>query len=364
MNWGECLIATKSDKKDDAGGPIDTQSGNYYYRQADLSLPTAGEPLQLIRSYNSQEVTASLTGGLAPGWTHHYALRLFFPAPGGPVGFGQPVGDLTIESSIRYYRPVVEAQLAGGSRIRFAQNDDGTYSTYPGAQATLTRQQVGTVVTYTLTAGNQTAYVFDSAGQLVNIRDPHGNETRLTYDENGRLIRVSDPTGLRWLDFTYDTQDRIVEVRDPIDRRVQYGYDPAGDLTLVTDTLGLTWSYAYTGSHLLHTVTNPAGELVEQTDYTSATIAGQVVWRATSQVNGAGVPLTLAYGGSGESPVGYNGQTTIVEAGHVRVDYYDVFGALTHQTDALGQTQSFAPNADFRRETHGQVTWQSMGDQR
>ncbi len=38
----------------------------------------------------------------------------------------------------------VELQLAGGGRVSFAQNNDGTYTTYPGAQATLVRSGSGT----------------------------------------------------------------------------------------------------------------------------------------------------------------------------------------------------------------------------
>ena len=55
----------------------------------------------------------------------------------------------------------------------------------------------------------------------------------------------------------------------------------------MTDTQGLAWTYTYTGSHLLYEVLDPAGNLVERTDYDAE-------GRAVYQENGAGVSLVLS----------------------------------------------------------------------
>ncbi|MFQ6101151.1 MAG: RHS repeat domain-containing protein [Anaerolineae bacterium] len=152
-----------------------------------------------------------------------------------------------------------------GARFRFHDDEDGTYTPFPGVWATLTRT-LTSPYTYTLTGVGQSTYLFDSAGRLAQIRDPQGQVTALTYSGT-QLVRVEDGTGERFLAFAYDGQGRLAEVRDPINRTVQYGYDEAGDLTVVTDTRGLAWTYAYTGTHLLCDVRDPADHVVERTEY-------------------------------------------------------------------------------------------------
>jgi uncharacterized repeat protein (TIGR01451 family) len=324
-----------------AGGPINTRSGNYSYQTTDLSISTLGGSLWLERSYNSSQVTTttrvvSETSPMSPGWTHRYAMRLEFPDPAGGPYFTTVITDPQyqwLNLTTAYYRPTVRVRLPGGSLLRFADNGDGTYTTYPGAQTTLSRQEAGGVLTYTLTASDQTVRIFDQYGRLHTIRDRHGNETHLTYSGE-RLTRVTGPLGQRWLDFDYDQDGRLERVTDHADRYVEYGYDGAGDLVVMTDSLSLTWTYVYTGEHLLYEVYDPLGRLLERTDYDGA-------GRATYQQNGAGVTLTLVY-----SP----DETTIVEAGQWRQHSYDVFGALTSVADAAEHTQSYVLNSDFRRE--------------
>lgn len=279
LNADECPDVSTCDKQGCVGGPINTRSGNYGYAVTDLSVPTVGDPLRMERSYNSWNVLSD-TDTLGPGWTHRYAARLEFPDLSGGTFFTATTGDAQLDRSTIYYRPYVVVRLPGGSRLRLANNGDGTFTTYPGAQTTLEVAEAGGVTTYTITAADQTARIFDAGGRLRAIRDRHGSETRLTYTGN-LLTRVAGPAGLRWLDFGYDAQERLVEVHDSAGRSVQYGYDdPGGDLTVVTDARGLAWTCTYTGTHLLYEVYDPVGNLVERTDYVSATVGGKTAWRA------------------------------------------------------------------------------------
>ena len=340
LNSDECPYMTGSDKQGSAGGPINTGSGNYHYAAEDISLPAVGSALAMGRSYDSSNVVSGTTA-LSPGWTHRYAMHLEFPSPSGQTYFTEMTGDAEIDRSTVFYRPVVVAWLANGSRLRFADDGPGeypiyhTYTTYPGSHSTLTSQISGETVTYTLTAADETARIFDAEGRLRTIRDRQGNETHLSYDAEGQLTQVTDPTGQRSLEFGYDANGRLTGVSDPAERQVRYGYDLAGDLVVVTDTAGLEWTYAYTGSHLLHEVHDPTGGLVERTDYDSA-------GRAVTQEDGAGVTLTLSYG---------EDATTITESGRTapQVHYYDVFGTLVSDVDSMRHDESYEYNGDYQR---------------
>ncbi|MCP4589229.1 MAG: DUF11 domain-containing protein [bacterium] len=288
LNGNECPDASACDKQGCIGGPINTRSGNYGYAVTDLSIPTAGAPLRLERNYNSSNVlsyTGTITDPLGPGWTHNYAMRLF-PGPASGTFFTATITDTALARSTLYYRPYVTVRLPGGSWLRLADNGDGTYTPYPGAQTTLSTTTTGSVVTtYTLTSADQTVRVFDADGLLHEIRDRRGNTVTLSYD-GAQLTRVEDDTGERFLAFEYDGEGRLIEVRDPIDRTVHYDYDADADnLTLVTDTLKSAWTYAYTSIPLgagesitlLHEVNDPAENLVERTDYVTATVDGKTI---------------------------------------------------------------------------------------
>ena len=134
------------------GGPINTYNGNYRYATTDLSSPTAGTSLVWERGYNSLNILSD-TDTLSPGWTHRYAVQLEFPDMSGGTFFTDLTGDEAIDRSTIYYRPYVMVRLPEGDRLRLANNGDGTYSTYPGAQTTLFKEEQDGVVTYTLKIG-------------------------------------------------------------------------------------------------------------------------------------------------------------------------------------------------------------------
>ena len=341
----ECPDLSAGDKQGFTGGPINTHNGNYSYQTTDLSLPTVGTALRLERSYNSQNVFSD-TDTLGAGWTHAYAMRLEFPEPTGAPTLTLRTGDAALDRSALYYRDYLVVRLPGGSRLRLADNGDGTYTGYPGSQTSLTRQEVNGVVTYTLIAADQTARVFDATGRLQLIRDRRGNATQLTYAVDGRLIRVSDPTGGRWLELDYLTlplegaPTRLARVRDSAGRQVQYGYDDLGNLAVLTDTRGLAWTYVYTPATmgdvtavpLLHAIFDPAGGLVERTAYDDA-------GRANYQEDSAGTVLTLTY---------QSYETLMATAGYTWVHRYDFFGALVEQVDTAGQSAARIYDQDFR----------------
>jgi YD repeat-containing protein len=315
-----CPVPAGCSSQNEVGRPINTRTGNYIYQRTDLSIPALGEPLRFERTYIAHATGAITTAAvysmpLGYGWTHNYNARLVLS---GTVG-GEP--DTAIY------------QAPGGSRLRFADNGDGTYTPYAGIGGTLTRT-ASAPYTYTLSAPSQEVYVFDSAGQLVERRDKRGNATQLSYDGSDRLDRVTEPLGQRYLDFAYDASDRLIQITDPLSRTVSYGYNGSGELVVVTDTMGLTWTYAYTGTHLLTGVYDPDGNLLEGQEYDDQS-------RVVTQTDALSNELTIAYGNSGD-------RTIVDGSGREAIDHYSPQGTFVGQVNGEGGAPSYTYDDDYR----------------
>ncbi|MBI4744359.1 MAG: hypothetical protein HY776_06030 [Actinobacteria bacterium] len=206
-----------------AGEPVNTTTGNYTYEHEDINIPGKGIPVQIVRSYNSQD--NSYNGSFGYGWTHNYNLNLRFNS----------------DESVTLMR-------AKGERYTFTKNPDETYATPEGIFETLTKNLDNT---YILKFKDQSKYNFNSSGYLTNQIDKYGNTTLLSYTNN-LLTTVADSGG-RTLTFTY-TNNRITKIQDQTGRKIQYGYDANGNLTTVTDMNNKTTTFTYDSSHQLTTI--------------------------------------------------------------------------------------------------------------
>jgi len=140
----ECPFCNLRDTYNEIGGPINTNTGNYGYQATDLSIPTLSQPLRFERTYNSMPITGTVIYDrpLGYGWTHNYDLNLSLPDdPGGEPG-------------------MVILKAFHGSRLRFSDNGDGTYSPVPGIFATLARHGQAAPYHYVITTTNQNVYTF------------------------------------------------------------------------------------------------------------------------------------------------------------------------------------------------------------
>jgi Domain of unknown function (DUF6531) len=79
--------------------PVNTGTGNYFFRRTDLALPGRQLPVIFTRTYNSQD---TYTGSLGFGWTHSYNI-LLTEAPAGTVAIKQGNGHW------EFYSPAVTA---------------------------------------------------------------------------------------------------------------------------------------------------------------------------------------------------------------------------------------------------------------
>jgi YD repeat-containing protein len=301
------------------GRPINTASGNYNYQMTDFDITAVGQPLQFERSYNSNAITgtAVYTLPLGYGWTHNHDIELTFPSsPGGEPG-------------------TVILKAPHGSRMRFMETGNGSYSPYPGVWATLTRTLITTnTYVYTATAGNQETFVFNNAGQLTRRLDAQGNASNYSYNASLRLSRVTDAGSGRYLDFGYNAQGLLTSVTDSTGRQVRYTYN-SNDLTRVVDTRNFTWTYRYSGTtHLLREVEDPTAKILERTFFDAQ-------YRAYRQENGAGQPILQ---------INYLGSTRVItDMGQVMTDTYNAQGLWVGQSDAQAQNQSFNFDTAFNR---------------
>ena len=95
---------------------------------------------------------------------------------------------------------------------------------------------------------------------LVYVREPNGNE--ITIDKNG----IHSSRGIQ-VDFTRDSQDRITAIRDPKGNLLKYQIDGNGDLTGVTNRENATMAFLYDSFHSLTHVIDASGNSVLLNEY-------------------------------------------------------------------------------------------------
>lgn len=268
---GEVAVASKCVRAFQ-GDPVDTFSGNFSHQHTDITIPTAGEPLELIRAYNS--LATDQDGPFGFGWTHNYHARLILPGmPGGEDG-------------------VMILAMPFGSQLRFAIQEDGSYQPFPGIYSQLTSSDDGGFV---LTGRDQQVWRFDLAGRVIEQSDTNGQTIFLNYygtpttgracpsegASAGQLCTVVDASGLRYLDFRY-ASDRVDTVRDPLDRTISYTYSAGGNITRadISDSGSeeMLERYEYFGtSRNLYFVRQPGVVLVENFYDSTGRVTRQVI---------------------------------------------------------------------------------------
>jgi RHS repeat-associated protein len=217
---------------------VNLASGDFHHSHTDVSVPTAGLPLELTRYYHSG---SAINRHLGYGWTHTYDMYL----------------DFSGSDVLAYY--------ADGHAVGFVYSG-GVYTPRLGAHDTLVHNTGNG--SYTLTSPSQIRYVFDSDGQLATIADRNGNETTLDYD-GGLLTSVTDNSATLTLEFEYDSYGRLTTISDPLPspdtRTVQFFYDSNGDLEAVKDLkadpqAGPFTEYSY-DDHKMTSLTDSNGNL-------------------------------------------------------------------------------------------------------
>ena len=127
-------------------------------------------------------------------------------------------------------------------------------------------------------------YTFDNSGKLSKIEDGRGNTHTLTYSGNV-LSQVSDGTG-RTLSFSYDGSGHLSMVSDGT-RTINFGYT-GNDLTGYTDARGNVTTYTYAAGGLMASRIRPSGNIPYSQTY-------DLEARVTNQTDALGNTHTFAY---------------------------------------------------------------------
>jgi RHS repeat-associated protein len=349
--------------------------GNFTLSFTDLSVPVAGIPITVTRTYNSLSANQSEDFGF--GWKLDYRnadLQTSVASTGeeadgffNPFEYGTHVY-MTPPGGQRQgftFEPDVEAGLRGSFLGMFEPKfvpDDGVMSSLTVAPADLRIDADGTVYdyntglaynpadpnfggSYLLTTTDGIAYNIDGiTGQITTVADRNNNT--LTFSDAG--IVSSSGTSVA---FERDPQGRIAAIVDPAGKSILYKYDVNGDLVSVTDRMGNTTQFVYlsTPAHYLNQVIDPLGRTGTRTDYDAqgrlttvvdgAGNASQITYDPTDSVetvkDALGNPTTYEYDDRG------NVLMQIDALGGITRRTYDANNNMLTETDPLGNTTTF-----------------------
>ena len=210
---------------DAAHGGADPATGNWSTSSADVSIPGAGIPLQLSRTYNSQDPGSN--GAFGAGWSSLLDMQA--------TADGDGTGNVTV-------------RLQDGHTARFGKNNDGAFISPATLPSVLTYDTPSS--TYALALAGGYRYHFSNAGKLDTVTAPAGWTETFTYIGNTLTITNSVSGRALQVVFTGSHVDTI---------------------TAPPNTAGGTvplWQYSYTGNALSSVCPPGASPGANCTNYT------------------------------------------------------------------------------------------------
>lgn len=347
-SWGEneSYLYANAQHSDD---PVNTFTGDFSYVYTDIAIAGRGPTPVFVRSYNSARTRV---GGLGPGWTHNYSIRLFKP--------NESTEDVVVWDG-------------NGKADLYTHNSDSSYSIPQAVTNKLVKNANGT---YTLTNKEQFRWEFSETGLLLRMIDKFGNQSTLEYNSSDQVTRVNDPAGRGALVFSYNENGLLISVTDWLNREISFAYDSQGRLHTVTDRMGAITSYGYeNNSQRLTTITDVRGNGVVTNTYDNegrvatqkdakGLISGQIATFNYVTNSDGSRTTTITYPfTSYESTWNYTDVHTHDVAGNLihqiqkptsdpnewvtLTKTYDANGNVTSSTDGLGRTTHFCYDVDY-----------------
>ncbi len=358
--------------------------GNFQLSFVDLSIPVAGIPITVSRTYDTLQ--ADTSDDLGFGWSlglFDTNLRTDVPPSGleasdiyNPFRIGSKVY-ITNPSSGR--REGFTFTAESPSRFAIFGNVRPRFIPDPGVTSTLSVQPIDLAVTdtgelvsfvgslpynpasglfggfYTLTSKEGIRYRVDgNTGDVESITDRNGNV--LSFNEAG----ISSSTG-EAITFERDPQGRITAVIDPAGNRIGYEYNAMGDLVSVTDREGNSTKYVYDAEqdHYIVDILDPLGREAIKNEYDED-------GRLTKIFDPTGTLIDFSYDPSNLVEVSRRAlddqgtqATTIIERdpkgneirqvnadGGEVIRTFDINGNLLSESDPLGRTTEFTFDAN------------------
>jgi RHS repeat-associated protein len=348
--------------------------GNFTLSVTDLTIPVAGIPITVGRTYDTLQANAD--SGLGFGWRLNLAdadLQVNLPAGAGQ-GYGSYPGfldgtrvSLTLPDGDRQgftFQPV-EVNTFFGLWAPVYVPDTGNVMGLTVPDVQLYRDpDSGEYFSYD-ESGLHTYNPADPAyGDAYTLLSPEGLHYDL-YAQDGRLMRESDRKGneLTFTDdgitsnrgkavqFERDAQGRIVALIDPRGNKMQYQYNGQGELVSVTDRDGNVRNrYSYQSGpdspHSLETVTDALGNRKVQTQY-------QADGRLTQLQDAADQALSFTYDVTAHTE-------NIAEPGQNPYALtFDARGNVVRQQDPEGGVTLYTYNTQDRQTSSTQVVGQN-----
>lgn len=288
----------------------DLKVGNFSFTVEDLSVPVAGIPIRVTRTYDSRRRFEALDFGY--GWSVGYQdVRveesrkpgLFWQVNTYSAGFFGLIPEYCVEPS---GAPIVTVTLPNGDVEKFetaasprcnsatpALDVDLAFNAIDNTKSTLVANDnnFGRVINgnladpgtpstpldpsrYTLTTREGYIYQLDQNFGIETVTDPNGKT--LTYSQNG--IVHSDGKSIT---FVRDSDGKISEIQDPDGNVYRYIYDSRGDLIEARDAEQEAngdsgTEYTYNNNHGLIEIIDPLGRPVLKNIYdTNGRLIGQ-----------------------------------------------------------------------------------------
>ncbi|MCY2987758.1 MAG: Ig-like domain-containing protein [Planctomycetota bacterium] len=296
----------------------DAKLGNFHLDFTDLSIPLAGIPITITRSYDT--LNANSLGDFGYGWTlstgdpkiretvpdgqsFQVGTRVYLTDPAGKrVGFT--------------FTPDVQGTIFGVLWTPKFTADPGVheklevYDTYAGPPGGLIAALGGPYnpSKYKLTTQDGTLYEYDQDVGLQKITDLNSNT--LTFTTSG-IVHSAGPS----VTFQRDSEGRITKIIDTAGNSLQYAYNSVGDLVSFTNQAGDTTRYEHLADprhpHFLDQIYDSRSIKVFDAEFDPVT--GQLI--GSTDASGGHISQTF-------DPGSFSG--TITDAkGNVTVLFYD-----------------------------------------
>ena len=329
----------------------DMKVGNFTVTFTDMSLPVAGLPVTVSRTYDSRDKALRDFG---IGWSVDIQnVKLDenrTPGEGWPQAkSGGAFGSYCITGETEHY---VSVNLPDGrteefdltlnpncQRLSPVEQTSVSFTPRPGTTSALRLKDSKLLLVvygqlidpdtvlpydpqgYILTDKDGMVYDLDQNYGIRSATDPNGNT--ITYTKDG--VNHSAGTGVT---FVRDGKGRIAQVKGPDSSMVSYGYNSKDELVSVTDQNGNITTYTYNRSHGLTGIKDPRGITPVKNEYDNS---GRLVAHTDSY--GKRIEYTHDIAGRQEVVKDRNGNLTVF--------IYDEKGRVLQKTDPMGSTTGF-----------------------
>jgi RHS repeat-associated protein len=372
--------------------------GDFRLSFTDLTIPVAGVPITLTRTYDT--LNAGTQDDFGYGWRLEFrnmdlrtnvartgqeedliynpfrdGTRVYVTQPGGKregFTFQPQLAPGLCGSFLGIYFPAFVADPGVTSTLSVEKHElfrttDGYFDQAADLPFNPLSPAFGNK--FTLSTQDGLAYEINATtGDLFTVTDRNGNS--LSFTDAG-VVSTAGPG----IAFDRDPQGRIVGVTDPMGKRIAYQYDTRGDLVAVTDRQNNVTQLEYRTdhAHYLDKITDPLGNVGVRTDYDANGRLVHVIDAADKAValfydpdhsvetvtDQLGNPTTYEYDAFG------NIVTETDALGGVTRRMYDANNNMTSETDPLGRTRTFtydsAGNALSETDPLGNTTYHGFG---